>query len=146
MLTQQNVFLHLEYALGARIAVAISMVRMLAISLTALWLSGGILALRQRRLAAVVVNLLCAVPVLTMSAIALLPVAFDRTAYVQQFGHPSLSNLPAAVILLGTSLFAVAASAWSLRAKPWLFAVGWLAVLPIVAFTLYLAFWIRLRF
>ena len=115
MLTQENVFLHREYALGVRIDVTISMV-------------------------------LCAVPVLTMSAIALRPVAFDRTAYVQQFGHPSLSNLPAAVILLGTSLFAVAASAWSLRTKPSLFAVGWLAVLPIVAFTLYLAFGFRIRF
>jgi hypothetical protein len=42
------------------------------------------------------------------------------------------------------SLLAVVASLFSLRQKPWVFVVGWLANAPTLVFLIYLAFWFHI--
>lgn len=109
-----------------------------------LWVVSGLLALRGQRTAAVIALVLCALPVLVVSAGPLLLIAFAREAYVQQFGQAALAQLPSTMALFGASLLAVGASLLSLRAKPWLFGLGWSALLPVMAFALYMAFWFRI--
>ena len=116
----------------------------LAIALATLWVVSGLLAFRRRRAAAVVINLLFALPLCLLAIIPLARVAFDREGYVRQYGRAALGDLPLTAILLALSLVAIVASLLSLHRKPWVFVVGWLANAPTLVFVMYLAFWFHI--
>jgi hypothetical protein len=115
-----------------------------AIALAAFWVVSGILAFRRHRTAAVAINLLFALPVCLLAVVPLVRVVIDRETYVRQYGQAALGDLPLTAIVFALSLLAVIASLFSLRQKPWVFVVGWLANAPTLVFLIYLAFWFHI--
>jgi hypothetical protein len=70
--------------------------------------------------------------------------SIDRETYVRQYGQAALGDLPLTAIVFALSLLAVVASLFSLRQKPWVFVVGWLANAPTLVFLIYMAFWFHI--
>ena len=88
--------------------------------------------------------MLFALPVCLLAGIPLLRFAFDPETYLREHDSTALRELPLAAILLALGLLAAVASILSLRCKPWVFLIGWLANALTLAFLLFMAFWFRL--
>jgi hypothetical protein len=115
----------------------------LAIAMAVLWVASGALALAGKRIAAIGLNVLCAVIVCVGTLIPLVRIVVDEKGYIRQYGTGALNEVPLTATFLGLSLFAILASFFALRRKTWVFIVGWLANAPILSLVVYLAFWWR---
>lgn len=116
----------------------------LASILATAWLLSGVLAWRGPRAAAAALLVLCAAPLFMISVRPLWQVIADRSAYVRQYGSAALADLPSTTAVCALSLLAMLAAVLSLRQRPLLLWLGWLALAPVVAFALYLAFAFRI--
>lgn len=116
----------------------------LAIALGAVWLASGALAWRGHRAMAVAINLLFAVPLGGLALASILRVVIDQEGYVRQYGSAALGDLPLTATGLALSLVAIVASLVSLRWRPTLFLVGWIANAPTLLFVVYMAFWFHI--
>ena len=119
-------------------------VHVLVAALTGGWLVSGVLALCHQRVAAAILNVLCAAPVAVITLIPFARVAFDSAAYIRQYGQAAMRDFGFTFICFVLSGLAIAGSLVSLRGKNWAFVVGWLAMLPVVVALLYLAFWFKI--
>lgn len=119
-------------------------IKTMLIGCAALWVTSGVLVLRRQRVAAVVLLVLGALPLLVMSAVPLLRITFAREDYVRQFGQAGLAELPSTAATFCCALLAVVTALASRNRQPWVFALGWCALLPVIAFGLYLALWFRI--
>lgn len=116
----------------------------LVAALTGAWLLSGVLALCHQRIAAAILNMLCAAPIVAITLIRFARVAFYRASYIRQYGQAAMNDFGFTFICLVLSGLAIAGSLVSLRGKNWAFVVGWLAMLPVVVALLYLAFWFKI--
>jgi hypothetical protein len=116
----------------------------LVILLTVMWIASALLALLAASRAAALFNMLVAVIIGGCTLPTLGSVLFGYQAYVRRYGGAALRDLRLTVAALALSLLAVCLSLAALRWGRALFVLGWLANGPMVALSIYLAFWFHI--
>ena len=116
----------------------------LVILLTVIWMASALLALFSASRAATIFNMLVAVIIGGCTLPTLGGLLFGYEAYVRRNGGVAVHDWPLAVVALALSLLAVCLSLAALRWGRVLFAFGWLANGPMIALSIYLAFWFHI--
>jgi hypothetical protein len=116
----------------------------LVILLTVLWIASAASVLLSALRAGAVLNILVAVVVGGSTLPKLIGLLLGYQAYVLRYGSAAVHELPLTLAALALSLLAICLSTAALRWGGALFFLSWLANAPMIALSIYLAFWFHI--